>query len=251
MRIVGIIPARFASSRYPGKPLIDILGKTMIQRVYEQALACPELSAVYVATDDERIYDHVASFGGKVVMTLPTHESGTERCHEAVQKMEESFDAVINIQGDEPYIEVQQLEQLIELIRKPECDIATLVKRIDKAEELLNPNKVKVVMDTRNRALYFSRSTIPHLRDLHISKWLTSHDFYKHLGLYAYKTEVLREIIHLEHGVLEQSEKLEQLRWLAHGKTIHCGITKLEAFAIDTPQDLQALLETKASEGAE
>lgn len=248
MRISGIIPARYNSSRFPGKPLVDINGKSMIQHVYERASACAALQDVVVATDDDRIYNHVQAFGGQVIMTLPNHESGTERCHEAAEKLDSKADAVINIQGDEPFIASEQIEQLAALIQKDETEIATLVKKIDHPDDLLNPNKVKVVMDANNHALYFSRSPIPHMRETMITEWLSKHDYYKHLGLYAYRTDVLREITHFEAGILEQVEKLEQLRWLEKGKSILCGITKKESLAIDTPEDLERLMEMIAEE---
>ena len=242
MRIIGIIPARYASTRFPGKPLADILGKSMIQRVYEQALSCSSINEVWVATDDERIAVHVNEFGGKSIMTLPSHDSGTERCHEAFEKIDASAEAVINIQGDEPFVSPDQLDQLAQLIAKEEVEIATLVKRIEDPEVLLDPNKVKVGMGSQMQALYFSRSPIPYMRESKIQDWVNSHDYYKHLGLYAYRTEVLREIVHLEEGVLEQSEKLEQLRWLERGKSIYCGITKYESPAVDTPDDLAKII---------
>lgn len=248
MHIVGIIPARYQSSRFPGKPLVDIDGKSMIQHVYERASECSSLREVVVATDDDRIFNHVQGFGGKVIMTLPDHESGTERCHEAAEKMDITPDAVINIQGDEPFVASEQIDQLAQLIQKEGTEIATLVKRIDQTDDLLNPNKVKVVMNANNLAMYFSRSPIPHMREMKITEWIAKHDFYKHLGLYAYRTDVLREITHYESGILEQVEKLEQLRWLERGKSILCGITKQESFAIDTPEDLERLTEMIAEE---
>lgn len=241
MQILGIIPARFGSSRFPGKPLELILGKSMIQRVYEQVQQASLVSDVYVATDDERIEAHVHSFGGKVVMTLPSHTSGTERCHEATERIEGSYDAVINIQGDEPFIVPSQIDELVNVLMKPEVSIATLVKRIDDEEVLLNPNKVKVVLDRNNKALYFSRSPIPFLRDGKITDWLEKHDYYKHIGIYGYKTQVLRDIVHLEHSALERAESLEQLRWLESGIGIHCGITKHESPSVDTPEDLKEI----------
>jgi 3-deoxy-manno-octulosonate cytidylyltransferase (CMP-KDO synthetase) len=241
MRIIGIIPARYASTRFPGKPLVDIDGKSMIHRVYDRASACEALDEVWVATDDDRIAEKVEDFGGKSVMTLPSHESGTERCLEALQKIGGDVDAVINIQGDEPFIAPEQIASLAELIRRDEVEIATLVKRIEATDELLNPNKVKVVLGASNQALYFSRSPIPYYRDGDIKEWIDAHDFYRHLGLYAYRASTLHEIVHYEAGVLERAEKLEQLRWLERGKKIHCGITKHESPAIDTPEDLKAL----------
>ncbi len=241
MDIVGIIPARYGSSRFPGKPLAEINGKSMIRRVYEQAIRASELKEVWVATDDERIFDHVTAFGGKVKMTLDTHESGTDRCHEAASTLGHRPDAVVNIQGDEPYIKPEQISELCQLISRDEVQIATLVKRIETADVLLNPNKVKVVLDASNRALYFSRSAIPYFRGVQATEWMTHHDYYKHIGLYGYRIDTLRELVHMEISALEQAESLEQLRWLERGKTIHCAITRYESPAVDTPEDLEAL----------
>lgn len=241
MRIAGIIPARYAATRFPGKPLVMIHGVSMIERVYRQAVQAQQLSEVVVATDDERIYDHVKGFGGMVVMTLPDHASGTERCHEAASKLEVQPQAVVNIQGDEPYIRPSQIDELCTIIAREEVQIATLVKRIEDVDTLLNPNKVKAVLDAQNKALYFSRSPIPYLRGLPVTEWLTKHDFYKHIGLYAYKTDVLRELVHFESSALERAESLEQLRWIERGRTIHCGITRYESPSIDAPEDLEAL----------
>ena len=213
----------------------------MIQRVYEQVQQASLVSEVYVATDDERIEAHVHDFGGKVVMTLPSHTSGTERCHEATERIGGTFDAVINIQGDEPFIVPSQIDELVTVLMKPDVSIATLVKRIDDEEVLLNPNKVKVVLDRNNKAMYFSRSPIPFLRDGKITEWLLKHDYYKHIGIYGYKTQVLRDIVHLEHSALERAESLEQLRWLESGIHIHCGITKHESPSVDTPEDLREI----------
>lgn len=241
MRLVGIIPARFGSTRFPGKPLVDIFGKSMVRRVYERASQAPELDELWVATDDERIYDHVKAFGGKVMMTLSTHTSGTERCHEASELLSREADAIVNIQGDEPFIHPEQISELCALISRPEVGIATLVKRIEDPAALLNPNKVKVVIDSGNKALYFSRSAIPYFRDHSVTQWMEQHDFYKHIGLYAYKVEVLREIVHMEPSSLERAEALEQLRWLERGKSIHCAITRHESVAVDTPDDIDRL----------
>jgi len=248
MRLVGIVPARYGSTRFPGKPLVDIFGKSMVRRVYERASQAPELDEVWVATDDERIYDHVKAFGGKVMMTLSTHTSGTERCHEASELLSRGADAIVNIQGDEPFVHPKQISELCAVISRPEVGIATLVKRIEDPAVLLNPNKVKVVIDSANRALYFSRSAIPYFRDHSVTEWMAKHDFYKHIGLYAYKVDVLREIVHLEPSSLEQAESLEQLRWLERGRSIHCAITRYESPAVDTPEDLEGLLPFKGQE---
>ncbi len=241
--ILGLIPARFASTRFPGKPLADIGGKPMIQRVYEQASKI--LSDVYVATDDERIENAVKAFGGKVVMTATTHQSGTDRCAEALTKVEAStgrkYSAVINIQGDEPFISPVQIELLAKAFLKPETEIATLVKKADNAQDLFNPNKPKVVVSANFDALYFSRSPIPYLRGVDEKEWHQKHTFYNHIGLYGYRSDVLMAITKLERGTLEKCESLEQLRWLENGYKIAVMETELESLSIDTPEDLQAL----------
>lgn len=245
MKILGVIPARYASSRFPGKPLVDIHGKSMIRRVYEQAVSAEVFSSVVVATDDQRIYDHVIDFGGRVIMTLPSHETGTERCMEALQKSGTEYDAVVNVQGDEPYLHIEQVREVCSIIARPDVEIATLVKRIHDADTILNPNRVKVVLNDRNEALYFSRSPIPYARERSIEEWLGPYDYYKHIGLYAYKAETLIEIVHMEPGTLEQTERLEQLRWLERGKRIVCGLTRHESFGVDTPDDLELILRQK------
>lgn len=242
MRIVGVIPARYGSTRFPGKPLVSINGKSMIRRVFERASRARGLDELWVATDDERIAEHVRSFGGEVMLTRDTHESGTERCHEVSSRLASPADAILNIQGDEPYIYPEQIEALCALIAEEGVEIATLVKRIESTEVLLNPNKVKAVLNARNEALYFSRSPIPFYRGLSAAEWIAQHDYYKHIGLYAYRAEVLNELVHLEAGALEQAEALEQLRWLERGKRIFCAITRYESPAVDTPADLEALL---------
>ncbi|MGV8827349.1 MAG: 3-deoxy-manno-octulosonate cytidylyltransferase [Breznakibacter sp.] len=243
--ILGLIPARFASTRFPGKPLADIGGKPMIQRVYEQSAKI--LSTVYVATDDERIASTVRSFGGKVVMTSESHQSGTDRCEEALQQVEKIegrlFSAVINIQGDEPFISPLQIEQLAQAMTNPETEIATLVKKVMAATDLFNPNKPKVVVDTKNEALYFSRSPIPYLRGVKEEEWHRKHDFYNHIGLYGYRSDILGCITKLPQGTLELCESLEQLRWLENGYRIAVMETNLESISIDTPEDLAKLKE--------
>ncbi|MFM7023866.1 MAG: 3-deoxy-manno-octulosonate cytidylyltransferase [Flavobacteriales bacterium] len=244
MKILGIIPARYASTRFPGKPLIDIQGKSMIQRVYEQASKCKSLSAVVVATDDDRIFSHVQSFGGKVVMTSFDHPSGTDRCMEALQKFGGNYDVVVNIQGDEPFIQPEQLEQLISCFNSADAQIATLAKKIDIVEDLLNVNLPKIIFNQNHTALYFSRSPIPGQKTMNHKAWLKAHTYYRHIGLYGYRTEVLNEITKLQPSPLEKTESLEQLRWLEAGYTIKVGITELETVAIDTPEDL-AKIQTK------
>jgi len=240
LQFLGIIPARYASTRFPGKPLIQIKGKSMIERVYLQASKV--LSHVVVATDDSRIEKEVLRFGGKVIITSPDHQSGTDRCNEALEKFEDltsiKFDVVINIQGDEPFIQPAQLEKLIGCFTSKEVQIATLVKKIDTNEDLLNPNQVKVIKDTKNRAIYFSRSPIPYLRNKLQKDWLKHHTYLKHIGIYAYRTEALREITKLPQSDLELIESLEQLRWIENGYTIAVETTEFESISVDIPEDL-------------
>lgn len=238
MKVLGIIPSRYASTRFPSKPLHMIKGKTMIQRVWEQAWKS-KLDAVVVATDDIRIADEVLKFGGQYVMTDPKHRSGTDRCREALYTVEEQYDAVVNIQGDEPFIDPQQINQVIDLISRDDTQIASLAKRIEDKDELFSPNTVKVVMDKQGYALYFSRNPLPFMRDLDHEKWLEKGEFYKHIGLYAYKTDVLCKIAAMQSIPLETAESLEQLRWLENGLRIRMGITQLESISIDTQEDLE------------
>lgn len=241
MKFIGIIPARYASTRFPGKPLAMLGGKPVIQRVYEQVDGI--LDAAIVATDDERIEAAVKSFGGRVVMTGTHHKSGTDRCFEAYIKVAEEYDVIVNIQGDEPFIQPQQLEAIKNCFESDaQTQIATLVKPFTKEDGLAaleNPNSPKVVVDNRMRALYFSRSVIPYLRGVEKDEWLSTHTFYKHIGLYAYRAEVLREITSLPQSGLEFAESLEQLRWVQNGYTIKVGISEIETIGIDTPEDLQ------------
>lgn len=240
MRYIGLIPARYASTRFPGKPLALLGEKPVIQRVYEQV--CKALDVVYVCTDDERISQVVEGFGGKVVMTSTEHCSGTDRCYEAFTKIGEDYDVVINIQGDEPFISCSQLESLKKCFEYQSTDIATLVKPFafsDGIDALKNPNSPKVVFNSRMQAIYFSRSVIPYLRGVEPQDWLRVHTFYKHIGLYGYRSSVLREITALPQGILEQAESLEQLRWIENGYTIRVGITDIETIGIDTPADLE------------
>lgn len=237
MKVVGIIPARYASTRFPGKPLALIKGKPMIQRVYEQALKA-KLDAVVVATDDVRIADAVMDFGGQYVMTDPNHRSGTDRCREALDLLETRFDAVINIQGDEPFIDPRQIEMIRDLISRDDTMLASLVKRIEDEDELFSPNTVKVVMDHKGNSLYFSRNPIPFLRNVDRNEWLEKGVFYKHIGIYAYKADTLRQVAAMRPTTLEQAESLEQLRWLENGLQIRMGITKEENVSIDEPNDI-------------
>lgn len=244
MKILGIIPARYASTRFPGKPLTIINGKSMIQRVYEQALKAEMLNDVVVATDDGRIYDAVLSFGGKVVMTSSEHKSGTDRCAEVVKTINDKYEAVVNIQGDEPFINPEQINQIASLISQKDSQIASLCKPIKDADELFDNNVVKVVFDIKGNALYFSRHTIPFMRNVEneARSWMNSHTFYKHIGIYAYKTDVLEQISQLTQSELEMSESLEQLRWLENSYRIIMGITEYESYSIDTPRDVEKCL---------
>ena len=240
LRYVGIIPARYASTRFPGKPLVDIGGKTMIQRVYEQVSKV--LTAVYVATDDIRIYEAVIAFGGNAIMTSTDHKSGTDRCYEAFSKLEEWFDIVINIQGDEPFIQPEQIIELQKCFEEPDTQIATLAKKVTEKEgieSLKNPNNPKLVINNRNEAMYFSRSVIPFKRGAETENWILHHPYLKHVGIYAYRAEILHELTLLKQSPLEIAESLEQLRWLENGYRIKVGLTDVETVGIDTPEDLE------------
>ena len=241
MSILGIIPARYASTRFPAKPLADMGGKSMIRRVYEQAKKSKSLSKVVVATDHEEIYQHVIDFGGDVCMTSTHHASGTDRCYEVLLKENTSFDYVINIQGDEPFIEPEQIDLLASLL-DGDTELATLIKKIDSVEQLFNPNLVKAVVNKNAEALYFSRSPIPYVRNMEQVEWVTHHNFYKHIGMYAYRKDVLEKITRLEISSLEKAESLEQLRWLENGYKIKVKETNIETIGIDTSEDLQNAL---------
>ena len=241
MKFIGIIPARYQSTRFPGKPLVIIDNKPMIQWVYENVEKA--VNEVWVATDDERIFNAVERFGGKAVETLSTHQSGTDRCAEAAIKIAEKtdFDVVINVQGDEPFIQPRQIE-LLKSCFSTDADIATLIKRIERNEELFNPNRPKVVTDNQQNALYFSRSTIPFVRGSETEDWLSAQIFWAHIGMYAYKADVLQKISKLKQSILEKAESLEQLRWLENGFKIKTAVTEHQSIGIDTPEDLiQAL----------
>lgn len=240
MKFIGIIPARYASTRFPAKPLALLGGKPVIQHVYEKVNGI--LDEAYVATDDERIEQAVKSFGGKVVMTSPNHKSGTDRCYEAYSKIGEGYDIIVNIQGDEPFIHPSQLASIKECFNDPNTDIATLVKPFtpeDGWDSLQNPNSPKVVMDCNQYALYFSRSVIPYKRGYETDEWLRKQTYYKHIGLYAYRANTLAEITRLPQSPLELAESLEQLRWLENGYRIKVGTTFIETIGIDTPEDLE------------
>ena len=237
MKFIGLIPARYASTRFPGKPLALLAGKPVIQHVYEQAVKM--LDAVYVATDDERIYNKVTEFVGKAVMTSTEHHSGTDRIEEALEKVGGDFDVVVNIQGDEPFIAQSQIETLCHCFEDEVTQIATLGKPFECIKAVENPNSPKIVVDNRGYAMYFSRSVIPFVRGVERQEWLKKHPFLKHLGIYAYRTEVLKAITRLPQSSLELAESLEQLRWLENGYRIKVGITNVETVGIDTPEDLQ------------
>ncbi|MBC7616064.1 MAG: 3-deoxy-manno-octulosonate cytidylyltransferase [Pedobacter sp.] len=234
MKSLGIIPARFASTRFPGKPLIDIGGKTMIQRVYEQSLLSG-LNKVVVATDDERIADEVSRFGGEFVMTASNHQSGTDRCAEVAKNLP-GYDIVINIQGDEPFIDPIQINLVRDCFNDEKVQLATLIKAIHSEQELYNPNIPKVIIGNQQQAIYFSRYPIPYLRNPS-----SSHQFYKHIGIYGYKTATLLEITKLQPSILELAESLEQLRWIENGYQIQTKLTTIESIAIDSPSDLLRL----------
>lgn len=236
MRTIGIIPVRYQSTRFPGKPLIDIAGKTMIHRVYEQAKKANLLHDVIVATDDDRIAEEVASFGGKVLLTRKDHQSGTDRCAEVANNYQD-IDAIINIQGDEPFIDPNQVNLLVKRLQDPLVEIATLAKRMEVSTDLWNSNCVKVVFRKDGEALYFSRSPIPYSRDIPNEQWVKNHSYYQHIGVYGYKRETLLAIAKLSKGKLEQIESLEQLRWLENGYPIHITLTDKATFGIDTPED--------------
>lgn len=242
MQAVAIIPARYSSTRFPGKPLVKIGSKTMIQRVYEAAKSVTSLADVIVATDDERIATHVLSFGGNVAMTAASHRSGTERCAEVVSTLTASPDVVLNVQGDVPFISPEHLRQVLNCFDQEGTQIATLIKKIDDLVTLDNPNIPKVVLDNRMRALYFSRSPIPYRRDTEKEYWHQGFHYFKHIGIYGYRSDVLQEIIKLPQGKLELAEDLEQLRWLEYDYAIQLAETTTESVAIDTPEDLSRVL---------
>jgi len=237
MDVLGIIPARFASTRFPGKPLTDINGKSMIRRVYEQATASG-LSEVIVATDDDRIFAHVQEFGGKAVMTAEHHQSGTDRCFEAYKQLDKPYEYIINIQGDEPFIKPEQIDLVANCFNRPGTQLATLVKKITSEEELFNVNSPKVVLSTSGDALYFSRQPIPYCRNVPQDIWHKQHTYYKHIGIYGYRADILEQITQLPPSALELAESLEQLRWLENGFKITTALTEFETIGIDSPEDL-------------
>lgn len=245
MRIIGIIPARFASTRFPGKPLAEISGKPMIQWVYERTSQVFE--HVYVATDDERIQKAVESFGGRVVITSTSHQSGTDRCSEALDVIEKSlntkFDVVVNIQGDEPFIQPEQLMKVANCFTDSMVQLATLVKQFSINDDIFNPNSPKVIINKNNEAIYFSRSVIPFIRSKEKMDWQSAYPFFKHIGLYAYRCDILKEITKLSQSPLELAESLEQLRWIENGYRIKVERTDMETLAVDTPEDLERVKE--------
>ncbi len=244
MKFIGIIPARYQSSRFPGKPLVSIHGRTMIQRVYERASQA--LEEVIVATDDRRILEEVQRFGGQAVMTSDRHRSGTDRCAEALaiyrKDTGDPVDGVINIQGDEPLIHPEQLQEVMALFDDPQTAIATLVHEHHGLSEIVNPNAVKAVMDNQGRVLYFSRSPIPYLRDVPREKWSDHHPYLIHIGMYAYRAHILEEITKLPPSSLEKAESLEQNRWLENGYVIRAAVSKYRNYSVDTPEDLEQIL---------
>lgn len=236
MKVLGIIPARYSSSRFPGKPLIDLKGKSMIQRVYEGALKSKKINRLIVATDDERILNEVKRFGGEAMMTSIDHPNGTSRCNEVLANYPD-FDVVINIQGDEPLVNFKQLDSLIEVFNDESVEIATLGIRTNEIEELENPNRIKIVTDCQDNALYFSRSKIPYEQNKS-----NTYSFLRHIGLYAFKSQVLTEVCNFPKTELEELESLEQLRWLYNGKRIRVVLTDFESPNIDSPEDLEKVL---------
>jgi len=239
--ILGVIPARYASTRFPGKPLIDIQGKSMIQRVYEQAKKARKLNDVVVATDDERILNHVKSFGGKALMTLPNHPSGTDRCYEVLKNQSNGFSYVINIQGDEPFIDPSQIDLLAQLC-DGKTELATLMIPVDSHEVLFDTGEVKIVMNNQQEALYFSREVIPHIKGVDKKEWHKHYPYYRHVGMYAYRADILEQITTLMPSELEKAESLEQLRWLENGFKIKLAVTDFDSHCIDTPEDIDKVL---------
>lgn len=241
--IAGIIPSRYASTRFPGKPLIDLNGKSMIQRVYEQASLSKYLDKVVVATDDKRIADHVNFFGGNVVMTSPDHSSGTDRCREALHLLKEKYRYVINIQGDEPLINPGQIDELAAMLSDDSIELATQMIKVKTGDELFNTNEVKIVLNSNNEALYFSRQPIPFIKDVDEERWHLHYQYYRHVGMYAYRADVLDKITQLPVSSLERVESLEQLRWIENGFSVKCVLTEFESVSVDTPEDAERIKE--------
>ena len=249
MKALGVIPARYASSRFPGKPLCVIRGKTMIRRVVEQAQQCPDLTAVVVATDHHLIEQHVKEFSGQVIMTSPAHKSGTERCAEALARYLEDRDAtpvdiVVNIQGDEPFIRPEQISEVITCFQDPSTPIATLARRIRNSADLADPHVVKVVFTRDHQVLYFSRSPVPYFREPSLREPAGPGQCYEHVGIYGFRTDALLRLVKLPETWLETAESLEQLRWLEHGYPIKIHVTEYPGISIDTPADLEKIPDT-------
>ncbi len=241
MSIVGIIPSRYASTRFPGKPLVDINGKTMLQRVVEQAQQADLLSDLYVATDDERIFKHAEDIGVKVLFTKENHPSGTDRCAEAIQKLNKPFDYVLNIQGDEPFLNPEQINELCQ-VANGHTEIATQMVLCNSQELLFDNGEVKIVLNKDNEALYFSRLPLPFIKGVEEKYWHSTYSYFRHVGMYMYRADVLQKISQLSVSPLEKAESLEQLRWLENGYKIKCVATKYESHCIDTPEDLERVL---------
>jgi 3-deoxy-manno-octulosonate cytidylyltransferase (CMP-KDO synthetase) len=239
--ILGVIPARYASTRFPGKPLIDIQGKSMLQRVFEQAKKTHKLSDVIVATDDERIFKHVNDFGGNAYMTAPSHPSGTDRCFEAMRKTGIDYKYVINIQGDEPFIDPSQIDLLAGLCNG-ETELATLMIPVDSHEVLFDTGEVKITFNKDFEALYFSREVIPHIKGVDKKVWHKHFSYFRHVGMYAYRSDILKKITMLVPSTLEKAESLEQLRWLENGFKIKLAVTNFDSHCIDTPEDVEKVL---------
>ena len=242
--IIGIIPARFASTRFPGKALIDIGGKSMIQRVYEQSKKSKSLNKIIVATDDQRILNHVTDFGGEAIMTSEHHKSGTDRCFEALNNLKESYQYIINIQGDEPFIEPEQIDELANALNA-DVEIATQMIVVKNKEELFDAGEAKIVLNENSEALYFSRSPIPFVRNVSEENWHLHHTFYRQVGMYAYRKDILEKITKLPVSSLEKAESLEQLRWLQNGFKIKCVLTKYESHCLDVPEDVEKVISLK------
>ena len=241
MSIIGVIPARYASTRFPGKPLVDINGKTMLQRVYEQTAKSKLLSDIIVATDDERIAEHAKNIGAQVIMTAASHPSGTDRCYEAYTKYGKVFDHVINVQGDEPFLDPEQIDSLA-AVCTASVEIATQMTKCRTHESLFSNGEVKITLNQRNEALYFSRNVIPFIKGIEQKNWLAHFNFYRHVGMYAYRVDILEKITRLKPSALENAESLEQLRWLENGYTIKCVETDFDSHCIDTAEDLERAL---------
>lgn len=240
LRIIGIIPARHASTRLPGKPLLDIAGRSMVMRVVDRARGARSLADVVVATDDERILRHVTEQGGRAIMTTADHPSGTDRCHEALLKGGKDFDAVVNIQGDEPFIAPEQIDEVCALLKDAAVQIATLAQVITDDRDIDDPGEAKIIVDTQMNALYFSRAPIPHLHKPVPGPRHAQVRYLKHVGLYAFRAEVLARIVRMPPSPLERAEGLEQLRWIEAGIRVRVGLTDHPSFCVDTPDDLEA-----------